>query len=86
MIEMLLCSRPGHIELLPALPAAWAGSGSVTGMGARGGFLVDLSWHDGKVRDARIRSVGGRITEVSRQGATRRIELRPGGSVTLRKL
>ncbi|MGN5633470.1 glycoside hydrolase family 95 protein [Streptomyces sp. AC154] len=85
MIEMLLYSRPGHIELLPALPAAWAGSGSATGLGARGGFLVDLSWRDGKVREARIRSVGGRSTEVSWQGVTRRVELRPGASATLRK-
>ncbi|MFJ4914252.1 glycosyl hydrolase family 95 catalytic domain-containing protein [Streptomyces sp. NPDC088726] len=85
MIEMLLYSRPGRIELLPALPAAWAGSGSVTGLGARGGFVVDLSWRDGKVREARVRSVGGRSTEVSWKGVTRRVELRPGGSVTLRK-
>lgn len=31
MIEMLVYSRPGHLELLPALPDAWAKSGSVTG-------------------------------------------------------
>ncbi|MFF1924061.1 glycoside hydrolase N-terminal domain-containing protein [Streptomyces sp. NPDC058221] len=84
MIEMLLYSRPGHIELLPALPAAWAGSGSVTGLGARGGFVVDLSWRGGRVREARIRSVGGRTTEVIWRGVTRRVELRPGRSVTLR--
>ncbi|WUW19716.1 glycoside hydrolase family 95 protein [Streptomyces sp. NBC_01463] len=84
MLEMLLYSRPGHIELLPALPDAWAGSGSVTGIGARGGFLVDLSWRDGRVREARIHSVGGRTTEVCFAGRTRKVGLRPGGSVTLR--
>lgn len=40
---------------------------------------------EGKVREARIRSVGGRTTEVSWKGVTRRVELRTGGSVTLRK-
>ena len=49
MLEMLVYSRPGVIELLPALPTAWAQSGQVTGVGARGGFTVDLSWRDGKV-------------------------------------
>ena len=28
IIEMLVYSRPGHVELLPALPAAWAASSS----------------------------------------------------------
>ncbi|HET6857842.1 MAG TPA: glycoside hydrolase family 95 protein, partial [Streptomyces sp.] len=85
MIEMLLYSRPGHIELLPALPAAWAQSGSVTGVGARGGFVVDVAWQDGKVREARIRSVGGRTTQVTSGGVTHEVTLRPGQSVTLRR-
>lgn len=83
MVEMLVYSRPGVIELLPALPSAWAASGRVTGIGARGGFEVDLSWRDGKVTRAAIRSVGGTRTEV-RAGAWRRmITLRPGASVTV---
>ncbi|MER7808327.1 glycoside hydrolase N-terminal domain-containing protein [Streptomyces sp900116325] len=84
VIEMLLYSRPGHIELLPALPAAWAGSGSVTGVGARGGFVVDLSWRDGRVREATIRSVGGRRTTVTAGGVSHDVDLRSGESVTLR--
>jgi alpha-L-fucosidase 2 len=82
--EMLLYSRPGHLELLPALPAAWAASGSVRGVGARGGFVVDLSWRDGKPTEARIRSVGGRTTTVAHGGTSRSVTLQPGGSVTLR--
>lgn len=84
VIEMLLYSRPGHIELLPALPAAWARSGSVTGVGARGGFVVDLSWRDGRVREATIRSVGGRRTTVTAGGVSHDVGLRSGESVTLR--
>ncbi|MEV7980256.1 glycoside hydrolase N-terminal domain-containing protein [Streptomyces sp. NPDC086519] len=84
VLEMLLYSRPGHLELLPALPDAWARSGSVTGAGARGGFVVDLRWHDGKPTEARIRSVGGRTTTVAYGGTSRTVTLRPGQSVTLK--
>ncbi len=84
MVEMLVYSRPGVLELLPALPAAWAGAGRVTGIGARGGFEVDLAWRAGKVTEAVIRSVGGTRTEVRAGSWKRTIGLRPGGSVTVR--
>ncbi|GAA2364393.1 glycosyl hydrolase family 95 catalytic domain-containing protein [Streptomyces cuspidosporus] len=84
MIEMLLYSRPGHIELLPALPAAWAASGSVTGVPVRGGFVVDLRWREGTPTEARVRSVGGRTTTVVFGGASRPVRLVPGEAVTLK--
>jgi alpha-L-fucosidase 2 len=83
-IEMLVYSRPGHVELLPALPEAWARSGHLTGAGARGGFVVDLHWRDGRPTRARIRSVGGRTTTVAYGGTTRTVRLKPGESVTLK--
>ncbi|MES5820060.1 glycoside hydrolase N-terminal domain-containing protein [Streptomyces sp. RG80] len=83
MIEMLLYSRPGHLELLPALPDAWAASGSLTGAGARGGFVVDLRWRDGKPTEARIRSIGGRTTTVQYAGKSRTVSMKPGATVTL---
>jgi alpha-L-fucosidase 2 len=84
IIEMLVYSRPGHIELLPALPKAWAANGRITGVGARGGFTVDLSWRDGQVKEAAVRSVGDRVTEVVANGVTRTVRLGRGESVTLR--
>ncbi|MGO4261544.1 glycoside hydrolase family 95 protein [Lysobacter sp. TAB13] len=83
MLEMLLYSRPGRIELLPALPRAWP-RGKVTGIGARGGFVVDLAWRDGRVEEVRVRSVGGTEVEVVHAGQVVPLRLEGGRSVQLR--
>lgn len=51
--EMLLGSHDGAIHFLPALPAAWP-EGSYTGLRARHGVTVDLTWSAGRAASATL--------------------------------
>ena len=56
--EAVLQSCCGEIHFLPALPPAWE-NGSVKGMAARGGFIVDFEWSGGRVTGAQLVSQAG---------------------------
>jgi len=56
--EMLLQSHNGIINLLPALPKEW-NSGSVKGLCARGGFVFDMVWENGRITQAYLSAKKG---------------------------
>ena len=80
--EMLLQAQTGEIELLPALPTAWP-SGSVKGLCARGGFVVDIAWSGGRLLSATILSRSGGSAQIRYGDRIIKIDLQRGQSKRL---
>lgn len=55
ILEILIQSHEGIIELLPAPTKAWK-EGSASGLKARGNIEVDMSWKNGKVTNWKLHS------------------------------
>jgi len=77
--EMLLQNHSTEIILLPALPKEWR-KGSVSGLRARGGFTVDMSWDNGSLTSAKIVSEFGGECQIRYQDKVLLINTEAGQS------
>jgi len=80
--EMLMQSQEEEINLLPALPKIWP-NGNIMGLQARGGFMVDLQWADGKLISAAIHSLNGSPCRVRYGSITKDLIIKKGKSIML---
>ena len=85
--EMLLQSHikeENHyiLQLLPALPNAWT-NGEVKGLRARGGFVVDMKWKDGRLESCLIKSLLGNDLQLYYEGNTKQMKTTTGKSYRL---
>jgi len=81
--ECLIQSHAGEISLLPALPKSWT-NGSVTGLKARGGFEVSMSWKKGKLTTCEIKSLLGNPCLVRYGNKTKSYKLTAGNSLKIK--
>ncbi len=67
------------VSLLPALPAAFP-DGNVSGLKARGGLTVSISWRHGKLQKATLRATESQPVKVRYGGREVEISAKKGGS------
>ena len=83
--EMLLQSHTGVIELLPALPTAWP-QGKISGLVARGGFVLDLEWKAGKLTKTVIHARRGGACKLGYQGRQQSLKMNAGETIILTQI
>jgi hypothetical protein len=79
--EMIIQSSINEIILLPALPDEWP-EGSIRGVRARGGFVVDMEWKDSKPVTVTVKSLLGNKGKLIFGDSVFDIELSKGESKT----
>jgi len=83
IMEMLVQSWGGELILLPALPSAWP-DGSVKGIHARGGLMVDIAWRGGKLTSLMVKGPKGAAAHIRYGGKLRKVKLDAKGFYRLK--
>ena len=65
------------LELLPALPANWK-DGEVSGLRARGGITVGMTWQDGKVKKLSLTAQQPCVVTLLMNGERKKVKLKRG--------
>jgi alpha-L-fucosidase 2 len=82
MIEMLIQSQLGTIDLLPALPDALP-NGRISGVCARGGFELAFEWKSGKLQQVKVLSKAGQKCRLNYAGKSVEIDTQKGKTYAL---
>jgi alpha-L-fucosidase 2 len=82
IVEMLMQSHQGYIQLLPALPEQWP-AGRLKGLRARGGFEIDMEWENHEITRLRVRSAAGNTLRIRYGGNSIERPTRRGEIITL---
>ncbi len=85
MSEMFLQSHENFIELLPALPSAWK-DGEMKGLVARGNFVLDMKWKNGKLTESTISSETGGTCQIKYKSNIMQVSLQPGQEISLSQI
>ncbi|MDQ8179562.1 glycoside hydrolase family 95 protein [Pelagicoccus sp. SDUM812005] len=83
VVEMLMQSHQGNIQLLPALPDAWP-EGSIKGLRARGGYEVSFEWSGGTLTSVEIWAKNAGDVTLLSGGKERIVKLDAGERRTLK--
>lgn len=82
MAEMIIQSRPGEIEILPALPSAWP-KGWLKGVRARGDFGLDISWDQMRPTEIVLRGKPGSETTLRYRNEVKTVRIPENGATTV---
>jgi len=80
--EMLIQSHTQYIDLLPALPTALP-NGEVKGICARGGFVLNVKWSNGKLEQLEIFSKAGNTAQLRYAGKVLKLQTVKGKTYKL---
>lgn len=88
ILEMLVQSHVETISLLPALPQEWE-SGKLEGVAVRGGFVLDFSWVNHKIKSLSVSSKKGGVCSmkigekirITNNGKKVKYQVKPGNII-----